>query len=135
MPTNVSENTGKQQPARSKIAGMPGRSSGSYWSYWWRPSAAARIMPTSSAAKQRGGRSQRPAVHPADRHGPHRQHRPARQRHRHPGGCHESSLGFKTSGTLTTLNVQVGSQVKSGDLIAQLDSSNQPWRWPRRSRP
>jgi len=37
----------------------------------------------------------------------------------------ESSLGFKTSGTLTTLNVKVGSQVKAGDLIAQLDSSNQ----------
>ena len=37
----------------------------------------------------------------------------------------ESSLGFKTSGVLTTLNVQVGSQVKAGDLIAQLDSSKQ----------
>jgi HlyD family secretion protein len=37
----------------------------------------------------------------------------------------ESSLGFKTSGTLTVLNVQVGNQVKAGDLIAQLDSSNQ----------
>ena len=37
----------------------------------------------------------------------------------------ESSLGFQTSGTLTTLNVQVGSLVKAGDLIAQLDSSNQ----------
>ena len=37
----------------------------------------------------------------------------------------ESNLGFQTSGTLTVLNVQVGSQVKAGDLIAQLDSSNQ----------
>ena len=37
----------------------------------------------------------------------------------------ESNLGFQTSGTLTTLNVQVGTQVKVGDLIAQLDSSNQ----------
>jgi HlyD family secretion protein len=37
----------------------------------------------------------------------------------------ESNLGFQTSGTLTTLNVQVGGQVKAGDLIAQLDSSNQ----------
>jgi RND family efflux transporter MFP subunit len=37
----------------------------------------------------------------------------------------ESNLGFKTSGILTTLNVQVGSQVKAGDLIAQLDSSKQ----------
>ena len=37
----------------------------------------------------------------------------------------ESNLGFQTSGTLDVLNVQVGSQVKAGDLIAQLDSSNQ----------
>ena len=37
----------------------------------------------------------------------------------------ESNLGFQTSGTLSVLNVQVGSQVKAGDLIAQLDSSNQ----------
>ena len=37
----------------------------------------------------------------------------------------ESSLGFKTSGTLTTLNVKVGDVVKSGGLIAQLDDSNQ----------
>src|SRR5664280_192364 len=37
----------------------------------------------------------------------------------------ESNLGFKTSGVLTTLNVQVGGQVKAGDLIAQLDSSKQ----------
>jgi len=37
----------------------------------------------------------------------------------------ESNLGFQTSGTLTVLNVQVGSHVKAGDLIAQLDSSNQ----------
>jgi RND family efflux transporter MFP subunit len=37
----------------------------------------------------------------------------------------ESNLGFQTSGTLITLNVQVGSQVKAGDLIAQLDSSDQ----------
>jgi multidrug efflux pump subunit AcrA (membrane-fusion protein) len=37
----------------------------------------------------------------------------------------ESNLGFQTSGTLTTLNVQVGSQVKAGDLLAQLDNSNQ----------
>ncbi|MGB8212356.1 MAG: efflux RND transporter periplasmic adaptor subunit [Anaerolineales bacterium] len=37
----------------------------------------------------------------------------------------ESSLGFKTDGTLTLLNVQVGSVVKAGDLLAQLDDSTQ----------
>lgn len=36
-----------------------------------------------------------------------------------------SSLGFKTSGTLTTLNVSVGDQVKAGDLLATLDSTSQ----------
>ncbi len=36
-----------------------------------------------------------------------------------------SSLGFKTSGTLIALNVNVGDQVKAGDLLAQLDDSNQ----------
>ena len=37
----------------------------------------------------------------------------------------EVNLAFKTSGVLTTLNVKVGDQVKSGDLVAQLDDSNQ----------
>jgi HlyD family secretion protein len=37
----------------------------------------------------------------------------------------ESSLGFKTSGTLNILNIKVGDQVKQGDLLAQLDDSNQ----------
>lgn len=36
-----------------------------------------------------------------------------------------SSLGFKTSGTLITLKIKVGDQVKAGDLLAQLDNSNQ----------
>jgi HlyD family secretion protein len=35
------------------------------------------------------------------------------------------NLGFKTSGTLTKLNVKVGGQVKAGDLLAELDSSTQ----------
>ena len=36
-----------------------------------------------------------------------------------------STLGFKTSGTLIAMNVQVGNQVKAGDLLAQLDNTNQ----------
>ncbi len=35
------------------------------------------------------------------------------------------NLGFKTSGTLTALNVKLGDQVKAGDLVATLDSTNQ----------
>jgi multidrug efflux pump subunit AcrA (membrane-fusion protein) len=37
----------------------------------------------------------------------------------------EVNLGFKTSGILTALNVKLGDQVKAGDLLAQLDDSNQ----------
>jgi len=37
----------------------------------------------------------------------------------------EVSLAFKTSGTLTQLNVAVGGQVKAGDVLAQLDDSTQ----------
>ena len=36
-----------------------------------------------------------------------------------------SSLGFKTSGTLITLNVKVGNQGKAGEMLAELDNSNQ----------
>jgi HlyD family secretion protein len=39
--------------------------------------------------------------------------------------ANEVNLSFKTSGTLTTLNVKVGDQVKAGDLLATLDSTNQ----------
>jgi HlyD family secretion protein len=35
------------------------------------------------------------------------------------------SLAFQTGGTLTQLNVAVGSQVKVGDVLAQLDDTNQ----------
>ena len=35
------------------------------------------------------------------------------------------NLAFKTSGTLTQLNVAVGSQVKASDVLAQLDDSTQ----------
>jgi len=37
----------------------------------------------------------------------------------------EVNLNFKTSGVLQVLNVSVGAQVKAGDLLAQLDDSNQ----------
>jgi HlyD family secretion protein len=37
----------------------------------------------------------------------------------------EVNLGFKTTGTLTTLNVKLGDRVKVGDLLATLDSTNQ----------
>jgi HlyD family secretion protein len=37
----------------------------------------------------------------------------------------EVNLAFGTTGPLATLNVSVGSQVKAGDLLAQLDDSNQ----------
>jgi HlyD family secretion protein len=37
----------------------------------------------------------------------------------------EVNLGFKTSGILTELNVKLGDQVKTGDLVATLDSTNQ----------
>jgi HlyD family secretion protein len=36
-----------------------------------------------------------------------------------------SSIGFGTSGTLVSVNVNVGNVVKAGDLLATLDSSNQ----------
>ncbi len=39
--------------------------------------------------------------------------------------ANEVNLGFKTSGTLTTLNVKLGDQVKADDLVATLDSTNQ----------
>ncbi len=37
----------------------------------------------------------------------------------------QSNIGFKTSGTLITLNAKVGDQVKSGYLLAQLDNTSQ----------
>jgi HlyD family secretion protein len=37
----------------------------------------------------------------------------------------EVNLAFKTSGVLTTLNVKIGDQVTAGQLLAQLDNSNQ----------
>ena len=39
--------------------------------------------------------------------------------------ANEISFGFQTSGVLTKLNVSVGDQVKTGDVLAQLDDTNQ----------
>lgn len=39
--------------------------------------------------------------------------------------ANQIALGFKTSGTLTKLDVKVGDQVKEGQLLAELDNSSQ----------
>ena len=39
--------------------------------------------------------------------------------------ANEVKLGFKTSGILTKLNIKLGDQVKTGDLLATLDSTDQ----------
>ncbi len=39
--------------------------------------------------------------------------------------ANQIDLGFKTSGTLTQLNVKVGDQVKAGDILAEVDNSSQ----------
>ena len=121
MPTNVSEN---KKPAQSKILGM---SKPAFWivlvvlvlaigggAYYYvnaKQSAAAAVTAQKSTLQTATARTGNIVLRASG-----------------TGtlvAATESSLGFKTSGTLTTLNVQVGSQVKSGDLIAQLDSSNQ----------
>ena len=125
MPTNVSENTGKQQPARSKIAGM------SRPVFWIVLVVLVVIIGGGAFAYFKAQQNSATAAATAQKST--LQTATARTGNivlRASGtgtliAATESSLGFKTSGTLTTLNVQVGSQVKSGDLIAQLDSSNQ----------
>ena len=125
MPTNVSENTGKQQPARSKIAGM---SRPVFWIV-----LVVLVVVIGGGAFAYFKAQQNSATAAATAQKSTLQTATARTGNivlRASGtgtliAATESSLGFKTSGTLTTLNVQVGSQVKSGDLIAQLDSSNQ----------
>jgi RND family efflux transporter MFP subunit len=121
MPSNVSEN---KQPARSKIAGMPrpvfwvilvvvvvAIAGGAYMYVKGQQNSAAAAASAQPALQTATARTGNIVLRASG-----------------TGtliAATESSLGFKTSGTLTTLNVQVGSQVKSGDLIAQLDSSNQ----------
>ena len=121
MSSNVSEN---KKPARSKIVGMPKPAfwivlivvvlaivGGAYYYVSSQRNAAAAAtaqQPTLQTATARTGNIVLRASGTGSL-----------------VAAKESSLGFKTSGTLTVLNVQVGSQVKAGDLIAQLDSSNQ----------
>jgi HlyD family secretion protein len=123
MSSNVSENTEKKLPTRSKIAGLPRQVfwvvlvvlvviiAGGIYTY-----VSAQQSSAAATAKQ-------PALQTATA-------RTGNIILRASGtgtliAASESSLGFKTSGTLTTLNVKVGDLVKAGDLVAQLDNSNQ----------
>ncbi len=121
MPTNVSEN---KQPRRTKIIGMSkpvfwivlvvlviAIGAGAY-SYIRSQQAAAAAVTSQQATIQTATARTGNIVLRASGTGT-------------LVAAAESNLGFQTSGTLTVLNVQVGSQVKAGDLIAQLDSSNQ----------
>ncbi|MGB8214083.1 MAG: efflux RND transporter periplasmic adaptor subunit [Anaerolineales bacterium] len=122
MPTNVSQNA--EKTGRSKIAGMPKPvfwivlvilvviiAGGAYYYY--------NMQQTNAAAAAAQG----PALQTATA-------RTGNIVLRTSGtgtliASTESNLAFKTSGTLATLNVKVGSVVKAGDLLAQLDGSNQ----------
>jgi RND family efflux transporter MFP subunit len=124
MPTNVPENTGKQQPNRSKIIGLQrpvfwiilailvvAIGGGAYYYVNGKQAAAAAVTAQKSTLQTATARTGNIVLRASG-----------------TGtliAATESSLGFKTSGTLTTLNVKVGDLVKSGDLIAQLDDSNQ----------
>jgi len=122
MPTNNSEN--KQPAGRSKIAGLPRPAfwiilvvvvaaiAGGVYYYVNAQQAAAAAVTAKQATIQTATARTGNIILRASGTGT-------------LVAASESNLGFQTSGTLTTLNVQVGSQVKSGDLIAQLDSSNQ----------
>jgi multidrug efflux pump subunit AcrA (membrane-fusion protein) len=122
MPTNNSEN--KQPAGRSKIAGLPRPAfwiilavvvaaiAGGVYYYVNAQQAAAAAVTAKQATIQTATARTGNIILRASGTGT-------------LVAAVESNLGFQTSGTLTTLNVQVGSQVKSGDLIAQLDSSNQ----------
>ena len=122
MPTNVSEN---EKPGRSKIAGMPrpvfwivlvvviaALGGGAYTYLKARQNTASAAASAQQSSLQTATARTGNIVLRASGTGT-------------LVAATESSLGFKTSGSLTTLNVQVGNQVKSGDLIAQLDSSSQ----------
>ena len=121
MSSNVSDNV---QPARSRIAGMPrpvfwivlvvvvaAIAGGAYYYITTQQNsaaAAASAQPALQTATARTGN----IVLRASGTGT-------------LSAAVESSLGFKTSGVLNTLNIEVGSQVKAGDVIAQLNNSNQ----------
>jgi RND family efflux transporter MFP subunit len=124
MPTNFSEINGKKRPARSKIAGMSrpvfwivlivlvlAIGGGAYYFVNAQQAAAAAATAKQATIQTATARTGNIILRASG-----------------TGtlvAAAESNLGFQTSGTLTTLNVQVGSQVKAGDLLAQLDNSNQ----------
>ena len=123
MPSKKSENKDKPQPVRSKIIGLPrpvfwivlivlvaAIGGGGYYYLRLQKSQAAAVTAQKSSLQTATARTGNIVLRASG-----------------TGtlvAASESSLGFKTSGTLTTLNVKVGDLVKSGDLIAQLDDSN-----------
>jgi HlyD family secretion protein len=123
MPSTVSENAGKKLQTRSKIAGMP---KPAFWIL-----LAVLVVAIGAGVyyfvNMRQDKTAAAAAQPA------LQTAVARQGNlvlRASGtgtliAANQVNLGFKTSGTLTTLNVKVGDQVKAGDLLATLDNSTQ----------
>ncbi len=123
MTSIVSENPARKLPSRSKVAGMP---KPIFWTVLVIVVVAIGASAYYFINKQQtatAASAQTPALQTAT----------ARQGNlilRASGtgtliAANEVNLGFKTNGTLTTLNVKLGDQVKSGDLLATLDSSTQ----------
>jgi HlyD family secretion protein len=123
MPSNVSVNTEKKLPDRSRIAGVPrpvfwttlvilvlAIGGGAYYFFNKQQTkvAAASAQPALQVATARQGN----LVLRASGTGT-------------LIAANQVNLGFKTNGTLTRINVKVGDQVKAGDLLAELDSSTQ----------
>lgn len=123
MTSIVSENPARKIPSRSKVAGMP---KPVFWTVLVIVVAALGAGAYYFINKQQATASaaaQQPALQTAT----------VRQGNlilRASGtgtliAANEVNLGFKTNGTLTTLNVKLGDQVKAGDLLGTLDSSTQ----------
>ena len=113
----------KSFQAVPRLQECPSQSSGSYWSYWSLPSPAALITIITTQQAKTAAAAAQPALQTATA-------RTGNIVLRASGtgtliAANQVNLGFKTSGTLTTLNVKVGDQVKAGDLLATLDSTNQ----------
>lgn len=123
MATNVSENSVKKLPGRSWIARLPrpvpwivlavvvvAIAGGGYYYYTTQQAktAAAASQPALQIATARTGNLVLRASGTGTLIAP-----------------NQVNLGFKTSGTITALNVKLGDQVKAGDLVATLDNTNQ----------